>query len=410
MNTGILSGTRTKYPMPPRAYGNLYTHPASDGTVHHLAPNAADYMAGTGTLAMSVDDRAFVMPLRIGRAALVSAISIDISGAATAGRFLRYALYADRGDFFPGQLVVDAGQIASNATGNQTIQIMPPILVPAGVYWVAIADQGSGATNPTVRAFSASAVSLPTQQTIDSNNYGCYILDGVSGPFPQTWTGLRTVSGSSFPKPWVTVLGVRDEYLDSRGLLNGFKRANELLDEGEEVLDPNDWDFPFPVSGCYMMPAVYGQTSTGVVTSGHVYLAPLPIPKLTNFDQWNFEVTTAAASSTAQLCIYDDDNGRPRDLYWFGNGTVSCASTGSKTQVLEDLVLPPGLWWMGIAVAAGSPTIRRLLAGSPFINLASLSISSLMCYDFTGSMPRRIGDLTSLGTTGSPPKMQMRVV
>ena len=75
--------------------------------------------------------------------------------------------------------------------------------------------------------------------------------------------------------------------------------------------------------------APYTTISTFTISTGTVYFVPVFVPARTTLTKLGFTVTTALASSSARLAIYDSVAGVPQNLV-IDAGTVSTTTTGDK--------------------------------------------------------------------------------
>jgi hypothetical protein len=136
----------------------------------------------------------------------IDRIGGEISTAGEAGSKLRLLIYLDNGSAYPGDLLLDGGQInGDSATNQDSPTFTGPLTVPAGITWWGGAVQAAATTVPTVRTTNASIPPIPllggttTPAGAGLNYYG-YLQSGVSGAAPATFTSTVTSSGAPAPR------------------------------------------------------------------------------------------------------------------------------------------------------------------------------------------------------------------
>lgn len=92
---------------------------------------------------------AFLMPIIVPQMVTVTSIGIEVATAGGAGSLMRLAIYTNR-DTYPDELVIDAGTVAVDGTGYQSIVISQ--VLKAGPYWTACANK-TVTTSAIVRAY-----------------------------------------------------------------------------------------------------------------------------------------------------------------------------------------------------------------------------------------------------------------
>lgn len=102
-------------------------------------------------------------------------------------------------------------------------------------------------------------------------------------------------------------------------------------------------------SGAYISPTYTRAMSTLAETQGLLRLMPLFLGRDITATELSVQVSTLGASATYRLGIYaDTGDGYPGALVVDG-GTVSCASTGTKTATISQ-ALSAGVYWLGGAL------------------------------------------------------------
>ena len=125
-------------------------------------------------------------PIYIGKATTFNQIAMHCTGVG--GTNARLGIYNDGGGF-PSTLLVDAGSVATTATGDQTITISQ-ILGP-GVYWLAIAMQGGSGTF-TVSTSPGFDIGYIGQSSIGTVAPIGYSQGGITGALPSPWGATLT--------------------------------------------------------------------------------------------------------------------------------------------------------------------------------------------------------------------------
>lgn len=150
-------------------------------------PSASSAM-GNGTLRAS--------PIKFDRAVRLDRIGAEVTTIGEAGSLIRLGIYRDNGNFYPGNLILDAGTILGDSAAIQAITI-DQALAP-GVYWLCAAVQSAPTTQPTVRIASTMIVPGPgaLASSLSANTTMGVSQAGVSGALPAAFTSTITVSGT----------------------------------------------------------------------------------------------------------------------------------------------------------------------------------------------------------------------
>jgi len=117
------------------------------------------------------------------------------TASSTSGAKARLGIYSDNGNFYPGKLILDAGEVDLTSTGRKEIEI--DVVLDRGVYWLAYISNVSDAQlrmifgYPVPKGFS---VTIPY-------TYGGYVynLESYPSSLPNTYP-----SGAGFAEyTWV---------------------------------------------------------------------------------------------------------------------------------------------------------------------------------------------------------------
>lgn len=115
------------------------------------------------------------------------AINVTIGGGA--GSVHRLGLYASTATGQPGALILDAGTVATTGTGNITITISQA--VAAGLYWVAVVQQGAPSPTASLSYYQATTFNVPPPGfTADSTFFQIGYVDtgSITGALPANAT------------------------------------------------------------------------------------------------------------------------------------------------------------------------------------------------------------------------------
>ena len=124
----------------------------------------------------------YAVPLPIAKAVVLDEIGIEVSGAAAAGGAARLGIYATDEDGLPGDLLIDAGAVVTDATGFQSVT---GLALPLYVGWWWAAAYFYTAAPGSVRG-SGSTVALGSREPTDVTAG----LVGLSSPgWGSTWVG-----------------------------------------------------------------------------------------------------------------------------------------------------------------------------------------------------------------------------
>lgn len=142
-------------------------------------------------------------------------------------------------------------------------------------------------------------------------------------------------------------LGLVEVDMDCQiGIITIDEQAGKFLSQREGRFTGGRWYVP--------------QSSTGTAAwpVNQVGATPHVFAKKTTLAQLAMEVTGAAAAGGLGRCvIWDDAGGYPGNVV-FDSGTFATDSAAVKTADPADVIVPPGLYWIGFIATVQSPTIR----------------------------------------------------
>lgn len=158
-------------------------------------PPAGAYVYPHSPLAVGTSATLGIGALRVTPWLLRTSVSLTRIGAEVtvvgdAGSKLRLGIYGDTGNAYPGNLVVDAGQIAGDSATVQELTIA--VTIRPGLYWIGGVVQTVTTTQPTVRTQSGGNldVLLSPGTTLPSagSTVAGYNQTSVTGALPATFT------------------------------------------------------------------------------------------------------------------------------------------------------------------------------------------------------------------------------
>jgi len=127
-------------------------------------------------------------------------IGIRIEGAGATGARARLGIYKDDGNFYPGSLVADFGEIDASTAGNKLITIDRTFDV--GIYWIAFI-----LNDPTIDVCYNDHY-LPLCRDVLHSTLGRYSVYQTYGPLPDPFpSGV-----AQYPRIYVERLRVKEVY------------------------------------------------------------------------------------------------------------------------------------------------------------------------------------------------------
>lgn len=161
----------------------------------------------------------------------------------------------------------------------------------------------------------------------------------------------------------------------------------------DEALATNSEDiFSFvphggPIPGNWLKHQYPAAPNTTGMTASSTMIAPYPIGHPVFVDRVRLSISATAASNISAVLYNSGPDDRPNQRI-FKTTAVSGSTVGSKEWVLPDILLPPGLYWIGAAADTGSPrpvsapTIHTTYPVASFVSFyTTISlISAPTCY------------------------------
>ena len=148
-------------------------------------------------------DKLYAMPMVIARATTWDRIAVYIAAAAAAGKKARLGIYADGTNLHPGALVLDAGEVAVDATGTKAITIDESL--SKGLDWIVIISDGI----PSIRKNTSSINLLGGEGSNPTRFKAILITDDAYGALPDPFP-----SGGIYEGNFILEIGLRLASLD----------------------------------------------------------------------------------------------------------------------------------------------------------------------------------------------------
>lgn len=137
---------------------------------------------GAATTISTTANRVYAVEFFTPRRITVDRIAIHVSTLA-AGKIVRLAIYKDGDDLYPGDLVVDGGEVSVASTGVKAAIISEQL--EKGIYWLAYVSDGT----PALRAayLGSGVLGFPNTSLLTKN---CWYYKDTGGttmadPFPS---------------------------------------------------------------------------------------------------------------------------------------------------------------------------------------------------------------------------------
>lgn len=157
-------------------------------------------MGSASTLTL-VADKLYAIPVDLNDPQTLTAVSLEITSAGSAGSVVRLGVYADDGTGVPGSLIVDAGTIDGTILYATTPgQLVISKLRSVERVYLCAAGQGSPATQPTVRSINSNVVGVTRGgSTPPGTAHAGYQENGAAttGALPDPFPAFNTTSNAA---------------------------------------------------------------------------------------------------------------------------------------------------------------------------------------------------------------------
>lgn len=147
------------------------------------------------------------VPIQLFRDQSWNALGINVN-TLVAGGLVHAALYADNGDGYPGDMIINAGSFDCSTTGVKELVFPEPLALPAGLYW-------------TLGIPTSSSIRIPVTTHTGTNAPGSYFHAGPAGANSTTLAGGYHYSQGSTPPAtaptgmttnrWLPIISMRAE-------------------------------------------------------------------------------------------------------------------------------------------------------------------------------------------------------
>jgi hypothetical protein len=144
-------------------------------------------------------DLLYCVPFLVGRDTEIDQLAVNITTASAPGAMYRLGVYEDTGEGYPGDLLVDAGQVDVSTNGDKVAAVSETL--PAGFAWLALVAQG---VTTATRSISTSSIYLGGTGAVPTGNAIAYTEAGVTGALPPTFTGT-VATATTAPRVWFRV-------------------------------------------------------------------------------------------------------------------------------------------------------------------------------------------------------------
>jgi hypothetical protein len=144
-------------------------------------------------------DLLYCVPFYVPRDTDIDQLAVNITTASAPGALYRLGVYEDTGVGYPGDLLVDAGQVDVSTNGDKTVAVSETL--PGGLVWFGLAAQG---VTTATRSISTASYYLGGTGSIPTGNSIAYTEAGVSGVLPPTFTAVVTAATTA-PRVWFRV-------------------------------------------------------------------------------------------------------------------------------------------------------------------------------------------------------------
>lgn len=196
-----LRGDKSWQKIGPETVGKSYVVPSTYASGYYYLFNSLSSSSTTNNLG---NNNLRLSPAVISSTVTISRLWVEHTAAGEASAVFRIGVYADNGNGWPGNLVVDAGTV-SMAGAAAVQEVTVNVTLNPGVYWVGGVVQGAATTQPTVRVINGNNMeehNIPFGTSLPSAGAArvSVVRGGTSGALPATFDALstNTISGS-FP-------------------------------------------------------------------------------------------------------------------------------------------------------------------------------------------------------------------
>lgn len=145
-----------------------------------------------------------------------------------------------------------------------------------------------------------------------------------------------------------------------------------------------------------------GDATITIFAAGDMWAVPIWVPTVTTFNKLSTHVSTAAASSTLTLALYDSDSYDQPRTQLVATAALDSSTTGWKEATISQ-TLQPGLYWLGILALGGAPRVYGTLQPNAAVTTGAGTLANpLSGYVATGSSALPATWTATAGGIGAP--------
>lgn len=154
----------------------------------------------TATTGAPANESLHAVPLTVPpEAAAIDRIGVEVTVAGATGALVRLGVYADDGNGYPGELLLDAGTLPAASAGQKEIAVA--LALEEELLWLAYVAQAAPVTLPTIRVLgSATAVAPIGAATPGSSAAAWRVSAAVPGELPATFPTSGVVPNGGGPR------------------------------------------------------------------------------------------------------------------------------------------------------------------------------------------------------------------
>lgn len=190
--------------LPPIAHANIVSGlPLLRGMAPQFQLRSTFYYPvqgmGIGNTALSAtlnNGVEFAQPFWVPATTTFTRLATFVTTGGSAGSLIRFGIYADSGGF-PGNLLLDAGTVASTSSAAVAEATIAQSLTQ-GQYWISLVTQGAPVTPPTVpvSGFSTIGIGFDSNTELGNGGAGKFQHSGITGALAN-WTGATITTSTA---------------------------------------------------------------------------------------------------------------------------------------------------------------------------------------------------------------------
>jgi len=123
-------------------------------------------------------------PFPVAEETTYDAIAIKVDGAGASGTKARLGIFKDNGNCYPGELMVDAGEVGTDTTGVKSLPLS--LTLQRGLYWIVRNSDGG----PSVSGIAnTDAINLGIDDSLSGAHAGAYRITSSYNSLPNMFSG-----------------------------------------------------------------------------------------------------------------------------------------------------------------------------------------------------------------------------